>query len=230
MPSLRLDPAFVAFGTNAMPERLRERPILFSAPMVRAILAGSKTQTRRIVKFRQFGPTETKGYDWTFRDRRGLWQDVRSEDLVRRWCHYGVPGDRLWVRETFYCDDYRHPNIPPEERTPEWREQMLHFRADVPGGRFADAGYWAEPGRWKPSIHMPRWASRITLEITSVRVERLQEITEEDALAEGVDSGGFTGPHPARAAFVHLWSEINGAESWHANPWVWVVAFKRVQP
>lgn len=146
---------------------------------------------------------------------------------------YGKPGDRLWVREAFAIDDNGHEEWPV-------------FRAD--GSPLPVLPPSRGPSRWKPSIHMPRWASRITLDITAVRVERLQDISEEDAQAEGVedvtkdvapsdpefrfwrryrDGGPNTYTDNAIASFASLWTEINGPTSWEANPWVWVVEFNR---
>ncbi len=168
---------------------MTERPILFSADMVRAILDGNKTQTRRIAKARQAG------------------EHVRHT-LIDCRCQYGVVGDRLWVREAF---SYAHGQ-GLDDHGPIW------YWAD---GNPED-GDWTKP---KPSIHMPRWASRITLEITEVRLEQLQAISEEDALAEGV------GPGPRhRDPFGLLWEHIHGPGSWYANPFVWVVSFQRITP
>jgi hypothetical protein len=193
---------------------MKERPILFSAPMVRAILDGAKTQTRRIVKpqpeFRHgcfFNPGDSTGY---------------GPGLFISNCRYGQPRDRLWVRETFVCDDYRYPNGPIDELKEE-----LFYRADdenpfeAPEGKF-----------WKPSIHMPRWASRINLEITGVRVERLRDISEEDAQAEGAQPslvGADLDYLKYRAGYQTLWESINGDGSWEVNPWVWIVEFQRVE-
>ena len=203
----------------------KERPILFSGPMVRAILDGRKTQTRRIVKFVQFDRSDTPGYDWHFRGtakgtkRSSLWQDMRHEQILSM-CPYGKPGDRLWVRET-HCK-YGSGYI---------------YRAEYGTHTPISDGIG---GPWKPSIHMPRVASRITVEITSVRVERLQDITEADAMTEGVERI-YLSPreingmqvHPLTssyfAAFMELWRSINGPESWAANPWVWVVEFRRCE-
>lgn len=186
-------------------EATKERPIIFSAPMVRAILDGRKKQTRRIVKLREFGRSETRGYDFIFRDRRGLWNDYSVADLMRKVCPYGAPGDRLWVRETF--------GLPSPCRCgtcEPLNKKHVSYRADYTGERFVD--------RWRPSIFMPRWASRITLEIVSVRVERLNNISEEDARAEGVADC---------AAYKILWNKINGpGKDWKSNPWVWVIEFK----
>lgn len=201
-----------------------ERPILFSGPMVRAILDDRKTQTRRIInKLRgigsitEFQASNTKGYDWTFRDRRMLWNDLRHEDLLAR-CPYGQPGDRLWVRETWCPDQYRADIL-------DYQDDRLAYAADFKG----------EPGRkWRRSIHMPRWASRILLEITDVRVERLQEITNDDAHAEGLFvpecEYAQNGPRAAIIAFQALWGSIHAVSglSWTANPYVWVIRFKRI--
>ena len=195
-----------------------ERPILFSAPMVRAILDGRKTQTRRIVK-------GVDGNSW-IRIKGGYGTHVVDEKALAA-CPYGVPGDRLWVRETFQVD------------TSNGDEDLLentYYRADgvccdqIPECPCADGT------KWRPSIHMPRWASRITLEVTDVRVERLHDISEEDARAEGVDRSSDDddpwGPNSARAAFMLLWESIHGPGSWRmdADLWVWVIEFKWVTP
>lgn len=211
--------------------QVRERPILFSGPMVKAILRGRKTQTRRIVSrisgfgsVRQFNVSTTSGYDWQFRCRRGLWQDVRMPQLLG-WCPYGRVGDRIWVRETWARSRnnwlYRADELDgynPSECVVEWDWDS------------------ACVDKWRPSIHMPRRAARLFLEVTGVRVERVQDITEEDARDEGVElchvfqmakSGHPLAPH--KTAFAWLWNEINGRDSWQANPWVWVVEFNRVK-
>lgn len=201
---------------------MKERPILFSAPMVRAILEGRKTVTRRIIK-----PTQPRA--------DGLWPAGR-DPLPD--CPYGQPSDRLWVRETWMPDAPRDGTwddvaffgckgsplsmIPAQYRTPE---HVIH-RASWDGHDMVG---------WKPSIHMPRWASRITLEVTGVRIERLQDISEADARAEGIEQSERTGgwlPGNCAApewAFRELWESINGAGSWNANPWVWVVEFRRIE-
>ena len=181
-----------------------ERPILFSGPMVRAILDGRKTVTRRI---------------------------VRGVEMPR--CPYGSPGDRLWVRET-WC--LAHPDYHDTDREAGSRP--------VKDGRFyfyaaTDDVDTGDGSPWKPSIHMPRWASRITLEVVCIRVERLQEIDEVDILAEGVTVdvvAKLTGTPWADMPTLHhawerLWDSINGDRaSWASNPWVWRVEFRRVQP
>lgn len=224
-----------------------ERPVIFKAAMVRAILEGRKTQTRRIVKgynvehFDALGCVgemenhEGKSHDLGF----GFYRDLeRQDDNGRKYrytgflawcgeypeegsveitCPYGSVGERLWVRETFALHDDRDPPI-------------VYYRADDPTKYESD-------GAWKPSIHMPRWASRLTLEITKVRVERLQDISEEDAKAEGVVPSGRRATHRYRASdnedhghrlqFQDLWNSINGAGAWDKNPWVWCISFQR---
>lgn len=207
---------------------MKERPILFSAPMVRAILDGRKSQTRRVVKSPVAAPVVRVRPGWVVTvasSRPGI--TVSSDFDVR--CPYGVPGDRLWVRESVALDYFDHsPWLPPEKRH--------GYRADWTD-RAADT---VPRPKWTPSIHMPRWASRITLEVTGVRVERLQDISEEDSRAEGVEvlADGVVIPGsvpPKRIELTHrhyfrdLWKSINGAESWDANPWVWVVEFRRVE-
>ena len=197
------------------------RPILFSGAMVRAILENSKTQTRRIVKPQP--TTEIRS------GMMGYWSiqpDVREFS-----CPYGQPGDRLWVRETWQawaeCDKLKATQLPADAMA------NLNFPAN--------GNTW--PSRIRSSIHMPRWASRITLEITGVRVEKLQGISESDAIAEGCSKNHngyyWGGPHAvsglkqmatAKSAYNDLWTSINGPDSWAANPWVWVVEFKKVAP
>jgi len=195
---------------------MNSKPILFNAPMVRAVLHSRKTQTRRLLK------TKSGGVQWNTNDLPGMRQILRS-------CPYGMPGDQLWVRETFSgphimekSEDF--PSMPPSQ----WPEESPIW-------------YWAdgEPtyGDWtrsRPSIHMPRFASRITLEITGVRVERLQDISEQDAMAEGF----YQAVHESDSGigqdvvgwYRTLWESINGPGSWDLNPWVWVVAFQWVTP
>ncbi len=195
---------------------MKFRPILFSAPMVQAILAGHKTQTRRAITIPEIVRDES-GADgtciqWVQDHEAGpTWAaflaDYPEEGSVPIRCRYGAPGDGLWVREAFSFS----------------REHSL----DIPW-------YWAdgnpEHGDWtrpKPSIHMPRWASRISLEVTAVRCERLQEISHDDACAEGIPSERG-GKFACIARYRALWESINGEGSWDLNPWVWVVAFKRL--
>lgn len=221
---------------------MKERPILFKGEMVRAILDGRKTQTRRIVK-----PLWLGDYLDELDAGSGIWCERNNrfpEEIARQnVCRYGVPGDRLWVRETFCqkVDDAGYFVWTPDG---DLDPSCFHYAADGYEVLKADGdggfeerrdGSMASP--WKPSIHMPRWASRITLEITGVRVERLQDISEEDARAEGVRLARdqtFLVPETQynsetyKDVFSALWTNINGAGSWAANPWVWVVEFKRV--
>lgn len=225
---------------------MRERPIIFSGPMIRAIMEGRKTQTRRVVKPQPISRSraENRGVDGdlilsidgglmklrTSRGRNAGAAGIMVETPYP--CPYGVPGDRLWVKETWrpfwhpelYCSvqyaadsSYRKPEFAEEER----------------GHRFADlceqSGDNAE--KWHPSIHMWREMSRITLEVVSVKVERLQEISEADAMAElGANPNGT---YPAEFGyhnrlFTGLWESIHGKGSWKLNPFVWVLSFKKV--
>jgi hypothetical protein len=207
----------------------RERPILFSGAMIRAILDGTKSQTRRVVtslnghgfgRITEFGASDTPGYDFHFRNTQMLWNDLRTSDVLRG-CPYGAPGDHLWCRETWALDPNAHPD-----------EAGALYRATDPGWDDSESGLL-----WRPSIFMPRWASRITLEVTEVRVERLQTITEADAIAEGVDSvSGADVPRNAtmcrRDDYAQLWDTINAKRGygWDSSPYVWVVSFRRCEP
>ncbi len=212
---------------------MKERPILFSAPMVRALLDSTKTQTRRVVKWRDLQP----GLNLAFSGLQvhsyvpGLFTleshsraGIESRSSATR-CPYGQPGDRLWVRESV---GYVPTACGSEERV---------FAADYTDGSDKAAGV-----RYKPSIHMPRAACRIVLEISDVRVERLKAISDEDCIAEGCSKNHngyyWGGPHQAgglkqmateKQAYRDLWESIHGPDSWSANPWVWAVSFKRVE-
>jgi hypothetical protein len=188
---------------------MNERPILFSAPMVRAILAGTKTQTRRVVN-----PQPCGGFAVI---ELGILSAAAVTDsrgaLIR--CPYGKSGDRLWVRETWR---------PTGVCAGQWTS--VYYRADKAQ---IDRPYFYPnlvKGGWRPAIHMPRAACRLMLEVTAVRVERLQEITEDDARAEGISaptSGSF------RGGYAILWDSLNAKRGfgWATNPWVWVVTFDR---
>ncbi|MEI9689535.1 hypothetical protein [Kosakonia cowanii] len=210
---------------------MKERPMIFNAEMVRAILDGRKTQTRRIMKPQPTPCTLQKGGHWwpsnVFKTMLHIEEEMQNGKgcwggLVGDACPFGDVGDRIWVREAW--GQYR---VAPEG---------VVYRADekLPCGA---------PERWRPSIHMPRWASRITLEITGVRVERLQSISDED-----VDAEGFAGDYPTSAlpalfpgepsdwshlsmrdCYGVLWKSIYGEESWQSNPWAWVIEFKRIE-
>jgi hypothetical protein len=210
---------------------MKERPILFSGAMVRALLDGSKTQTRRALRIQPLDilPMESDkaGREWV-----GLMtRDPKPQGTTFR-CKFGVPGDRLYVRETW---------AQPAALDPGPTVYRADYPACVPAG-FANIPAVDEI-TWKPSIHMPRALSRIMLEIASVRVERLQDISEADAIAEGIerhpeyptmwkrgplhgDQNTVTNTAFPRLAYRSIWEQINGHESWAGNPWVWVVEFK----
>ncbi len=170
---------------------MNEKPILFSTPMVRAILLGKKTQTRRVINLK---------------NEHGL--PLHYSRIVDRPCPYGKVGDRLWVRETWLKDG-----------------EVYLYKADFGKGILSSS--WE--GHWKPSIHMPKVACRIRLEIVNVRVERLQDISHEDAVAEGCQKED--GRSWGRLGFSQLWDQINKDRGfgWDVNPWVWVLDFKRVE-
>jgi hypothetical protein len=216
---------------------VKTRPILMSAPMVRALLVGNKTQTRRVVKN---PPIKDFSGHWNRYNGKGITgvyhsKESACEAIAKHFCPYGVPGNRLWVRESFQ---------------PLLSEDVKWSDADYETGEGYAISYPATDGvkefydyskdesisdRITPSIFMPRWASRIMLEITDVRVQRLQDISEDDAAAEG-SAMGYDGHYSFHQRFNHrggymaLWNAINGAGAWDKNPWVWAVTFKVVQP
>ena len=221
---------------------MKESPILFSAPMVRALLDGTKTQTRRVVKRIPW----LAGANADFAGaspfvNAGEWRIAGGEEMTAGFrCPYGAPGDRLWVKETWSIDPC--PVMPFTGPRSSDGGEVMYLATDG----------WDGP--WRPSIHMSRWASRITLEITDVRVQRLHQLTRDDILAEGVripacaatmnpliDVSTRNGPSAflsreqlgnvdalLRAHWAALWCAINGRPSWDANPWVWALTFKRV--
>lgn len=246
---------------------MTERGMIFNAEMVRAILDGRKTQTRRVMKVQpesnQLGlllitdstkHSDIGKYHWAESNATG--NHVRSKLFS---CPFGAVGDRIWVRETWAilgnedgcCIDWEEKLCKADERS---AARIYRASCEQRPGNY---GLWSIPddadwkphtkdyqyeGAWRPSIHMPRWASRILLEITDVRVERLNAISEEDATAEGVPPAGSLLPdYPgtfltpkgdfatAKVAFQRLWESIYGEESWKANGWVWVISFKRVE-
>ncbi|MFG1599486.1 ASCH domain-containing protein [Klebsiella quasipneumoniae] len=221
---------------------MKERGMIFNSEMVRAILSNRKTQTRRVMKVQpesnQLGlllitdstkRSDIGKYHWAESNATG--NHVRSKLFS---CPFGAVGDRIWVRETFNSFWVTDEEIEEILEDISKAADLCDYKADYP-----DSSQPAEG--WTPSIHMPRWASRILLEITDVRVERLNAISEEDARAEGIIDGGCLNcgePEPcgcanaepdATDAFAYLWQSIYGQESWNANPWVWVISFKRVE-
>ena len=235
---------------------MKERPMIFNAEMVRAILDGRKTQTRRIMK-KQPEPSKAREGDFYFPcDKMQSMVHVSdfipgnsmipdAHEFFSECCPYGAVGDRIWVRETFQGPLFEYDLMDSycKDPTPFEKPEFCVYKADGdPAPEFYDADDELHC-RWRPSIHMPRWASRITLEITGVRVERLQSISDED-----VDAEGFAGDYPTSAlpsifpgepsdwshlsmrdCYGVLWKSIYGEESWQANPWVWVITFKRVE-
>lgn len=223
---------------------MKERGIIFGAPMVRAILDGEMTQTRRIVRGKTQLLLKIDGWEGPFDSTWIL--KVRDWGNIVITCQYGKIGDRLWVRESwrpierasdgvdgieYKADDHFEPI---ENSAPAVSQWISARRSDE---------QWPnnKPARWRPSIHMPRWASRIDLEVTNIRLQRLQEISEMDAYAEGIDTEGedyleaeryqlggspIRGGSPAVCAFAALFDRINPG-AWDANPFVWVVEFKR---
>jgi hypothetical protein len=217
---------------------MADHPILFSALMVRALLAGTKTQTRRGNHLEQlrrfglitkFGRSDTNGYDWHFRDKGMLWHDLRHAELldVLPW----QTGDRLWVRENI-LQSSRSMQLPSGEWESYWTNEHFDFCADepTPKPRYLRPDEYGSPYMAvRPSIHMPRVGSRITLTVTDVRVERLQNISEADAIAEGVfvpeAQYAQQGERAPINAYAGLWEEINGPGAWDANPWVAAYTF-----
>lgn len=199
---------------------VKERPILFSGPMVEAILAGRKVQTRRTRGALLDFPLAwklCKASDPDAHNPRCSWAThqllcdcgvIEADHIAKN--PLGTPGDRLWVREAWRVEKWRDPFKPSEIRKDSC--QPPEYRATPEPRRI-----WAG-GRWRSSIHMPRWVSRIDLIITAVRVERLADITDADARAEGVEGG---------AAFLSLWESIHGEGSFEKNPWVWVYEFQK---
>ena len=204
---------------------MKERPILFSSEMVRAILEGRKTQTRRVVK------------SLVSINHSGLSHDpmvLHDGDWIKpnEWSPYGQPGDRLWVRETWGLTPELDLQLLKDDLTPIDISiddaQHVGYKADCSGANAVT--------KWRPSIYMPRWASRIMLEIVSVRVERVQDANAESYIEEGIhvsmyEPAGKSTGNPEEAAFKTLWDSINAKRgySWDSNPWVWVIEFKVVE-
>lgn len=208
--------------------KIIERGMIFYSEMVRAILDGRKTQTRRIIKDCTVGRDPISKFIQIGKKFIGCYPEDVPE-LIRECCPYGVPGDRIWVRETW---------AEAGASAPDLKLYRANYPAHVP--THYENVPPAEDVRWTPSIHMPRWASRILLEITDVRVEQLKSISEEEARSEGVaqlregfwkhyQPGWTQHQLSARASFATLWESIYGFGEWDRNPWVWVIEFKRIE-
>ena len=194
---------------------MRERPILFNGAMVRAILAGQKTQTRRVLKM-----------------SHGYWETSPNGLVpIPAGCPFGQQGARLWVRETHAIFPTHGQHRTDGERWGPWGGLQTTVSADGKQIAYYREGFdRCEPGRWRPSIHMPRWACRLVLEITAVRAERLQASSAQDCIAEGITTR-FTvegGNDDLRVQFRDLWTSTGG--DWDSNPWVWIIEFKRAEP
>lgn len=241
----------VAEEVQARPEVVPEHPILFSAQMVREVLSGRKTQTRRIVTVPWKGSVRALPYEpyWVdndgvleFEDEYGEWHDVETNQH----CPYGRPGHRLWVKETWRPDERKSDHVDgirfradgsfvPIDNTREAADRWVSlFKEGLIGDQISDK-------KWRPSIYMPRWASRILLDVKSIRVHRIQTIRWHEIRSEGVrcpehdfESGFCCSECPAlREAFRALWDSINGKRfdgwaRWEKDPWVWAIEFKRI--
>ena len=221
---------------------MKSRPILFSGVMVNAILAGKKTQTRRLLNPQPAWDYQRAEFVWQTKKGEARWSRTPQLAALHHGllpqCPYGQVGDQLWVRENLRLDAAGFWVYAADRA-------LLEFGPE----HEATALVWAHHKDTEhcPSIHMPRWASRITLEVTAIRVERLQDISEQDALAEGVTekahyvgteyggdryqgrTGWFTDDGCYRGGYGKLWDSINPQDNWLRNPWVWVVEFKRVE-
>lgn len=205
---------------------MKERGMIFNGEMVRAILDGRKTQTRRIMKNQPAGdypetPALIRNVGTGFQ-----WHGLYGESSIFN-CPLGSIGERIWVRETFRVHS-RATDVATLVYRASVRNSWTEQTHRVP---VAVCNKPATPEKWTPSIHMPRWASRILLEITDVRVERLRDLSEEDAKSEGIipSAGGVLPGWEYRINFRDLWMDIYGTDNWEANPWVWVIEFKRVE-
>lgn len=229
-------------STNAITDvsSVKQHPILFSTPMVQAILEGRKTQTRRVVKPQPPTGCEDNNpiIDWCDYDNVLGWQKIYATwetKLHPDGFHcvvspYGRIGDVLWVRETFAKCIGRKEITPSEMANAyEWNpNRFIVYKADSKEDTHPDHPEWGKKS-WKPSIHMPKSAARIWLRISNIRVERLQDISREDAIAEGIVPDRADIPFKPQSKFFHLWESINGEQSLINNPWVWVIEFYRIE-
>lgn len=195
---------------------MKEIPLLFSSPMVLATLADLKTKTRRTSKLDIINKSPDDWEFLSFADGKYHFKNKLTNRLFSVKCPYGQVGDRLWVRETWQM----HPSWNAFSPSRITNHNCVYYTA---------TDGIIEESKVRPSIHLPRWASRLTLEVVSIKVERLNDITEADAMAEGVGTEGEEGFATHWKAFSTLWDSINGEGSWDANPWVWVVEFKRLE-
>lgn len=223
---------------------MKERPVIFNGEMVSAILDGRKTQTRRIVSRSADIESISTHLDWVHSGAYGTHRPSDKEyankaeslktsglhafrdangKLFGLHCPFGYTGDRLWVRETFM--DLTGTGI--EATTGKF--EGFAYRADTPAGSYGDEVRKEYGLKWTPSLHMPRKACRILLEITAVRVERLNDISDGDAIREGCNAAAMRSGDCVADVFARLWSSIYGGDSWNANPWVWVIEFRRVE-
>ncbi|QIO88864.1 hypothetical protein G9274_002549 [Stenotrophomonas rhizophila] len=210
---------------------MRERPILFKGDMVRAILAGQKTQTRRVIKPQR---SEAGFLDGQGQNRPSFDEDVWVRVAIATGMHlraspFGQPGDRLWVREAHAIFPAHGQHRADGERWGPWGDLPTTVSDDRKQIAYYREGFdRCDPGRWRPSIHMPRWACRLVLEITDVRVERLQAISTQDCLAEGTTTRFKVAEavDDLRIQFRDLWNDTGG--DWDSNPWVWVIEFKQI--
>ncbi|HDT3696182.1 MULTISPECIES: hypothetical protein [Enterobacter cloacae complex] len=203
---------------------MTERGMIFNGEMVRAILDGRKTQTRRVMKPQPDPCPAPRGGHWwpsnVFKTMLHVEEEMQNGKggwggLVGDACPFGDVADRIWVRETW---------AEAGASAPDLKLYRANYPAHVPA-HYENVPP-AEDVRWTPSIHMPRWASRILLEITDVRVEQLNDISEEDARSEGISGSSA---RDVKEAYAALWRSIYGSDSWRANPWVWVIEFKRIE-
>lgn len=216
---------------------MRERPILFNGAMVRAILAGHKVQTRRAVKWNKVAPGLNLRFTGLSAQRYPKGWVIESDSRTSsEWrcqptpCPFGQPGDRLWVREAHAIFPAHGQHRADGERWGPWGGMPTIVSDDGKQIAYYREGFdRCDPSRWRPSIHMPRWACRLVLEITAVRVERLQQITADDCLAEGVSTRFKVADaeEDLRVQWRDLWTSTGG--DWDSNPWVWVIEFKRVE-
>jgi len=247
-----------------VPDVVKERPILYSTPMVQALLDGTKTQTRRVmvpqpqesysVDYGPCGATTRRSYGWEWKGRPDDLGVQIPGDSIAGLCPHGLVGGRLWVRETWRTHERPEDHVDgvlfaadgsfvPIENSREAADRWVAAN-HVREAQSTRAARFPMPTKratgWRPSIHMPRWASRITLEITDVRVERAMDISDEDIVSEGIAEYAkgkglvWSTPDRRRALWADLWDGVNlgrkgGDYAWDRDPWTWVIAFRRLE-